>query len=77
LPPHQLALELIDRAEDVEDQPSGRRGRVDLLLEDHQQPAHILLALVVPLSGAGLYRSSSQAIVRGIGPGGRYVAAAG
>ena len=28
----QLALELIDRAEDVEDQPPGRRGRVDLLV---------------------------------------------
>ena len=26
----QLALELIERAEDVEDQPPGRRGRVDL-----------------------------------------------
>ena len=31
----QLALELIDRAEDVEHQPPGRGGRVDLLLEDH------------------------------------------
>src|SRR5438270_800386 len=35
----QLALELIDRAEDVEDQPPGRGGRVDLLLQDHQAGA--------------------------------------
>ena len=35
----QLALELIDRAEDMEDQPTGRRGRVDLLLEDDQADA--------------------------------------
>src|SRR5271157_5438110 len=35
----QLALELIDRAEDVEGQPAGRRGRVDLLLQDHQADA--------------------------------------
>ena len=35
----QLALELIDRAEDVEDQPPGRRGRVDLLLQDDQAGA--------------------------------------
>jgi hypothetical protein len=32
----QLALELIDRAEDVEDQPPGRRGRVDVLSGDRQ-----------------------------------------
>ena len=32
----QLALELIDRAEDMEDQPPGRRGGVDLLLQDDQ-----------------------------------------
>jgi len=31
----QLALELVDRAEDMEDHAAGRRGRVDLLLEDH------------------------------------------
>jgi hypothetical protein len=30
----QLALEFIDRAENMEDQPPGRRGRVDLLLQD-------------------------------------------
>ena len=35
----QLALELIDRAEDVEDQPPGRRGGVDLLLQDDQADA--------------------------------------
>ncbi len=35
----QLALELVDRAEDVEDQPPGRRGRVDLLLQDDQADA--------------------------------------
>ena len=35
----QLALELIDRAEDMEDQPPGRRGRVDLLLQDDQADA--------------------------------------
>src|SRR5271165_6071299 len=35
----QLALELIDRAEDMEDQPPGRRGRVDLLLQDDQAGA--------------------------------------
>src|SRR5260370_35883227 len=35
----QLALELVDRAEDMEDQAAGRRGRVDLLLEDHQADA--------------------------------------
>src|SRR5206468_4150712 len=35
----QLALELVDRAEDVEGQPPGRRGGVDLLLEDHQAGA--------------------------------------
>jgi hypothetical protein len=35
----QLALELIDRAEDVEGQPPGRRGRVDLLLKDDQADA--------------------------------------
>jgi hypothetical protein len=32
----QLTLELIDRAEDMEDQPPGRRGRVDLLPQDDQ-----------------------------------------
>src|SRR5271166_5696196 len=35
----QLALELIDRAEDMEDEPPGRRGRVDLLLQDDQADA--------------------------------------
>jgi hypothetical protein len=35
----QLALEFIDRAENMEDQPPGRRGRVDLLLQDHQADA--------------------------------------
>ena len=35
----QLALELIDRAEDVEGQPPGRGGGVDLLLEDDQAGA--------------------------------------
>ena len=35
----QLALELIDRAEDVEHQPPGRRGRVDVLLQDDQADA--------------------------------------
>jgi len=35
----QLALELVDRAEDMEDQPPGRRGRVDVLLEDDQADA--------------------------------------
>jgi hypothetical protein len=31
-PGEQLALELVDRAEDMEDQPPGRRGRVHVLL---------------------------------------------
>src|SRR5271166_835417 len=35
----QLALELIDRAEDMEDQPPGRRGGVDVLLQDDQAGA--------------------------------------
>ena len=35
----QLALELVDRAEDMEDQAPGRRGGVDVLLEDHQADA--------------------------------------
>src|SRR6266496_3179593 len=35
----QLALELVDRAEDMEDQPPGRRGGVDLLLQDDQADA--------------------------------------
>ena len=35
----QLALELVDRGEDVEHQPPGRRGRVDVLLEHHQADA--------------------------------------
>jgi len=35
----QFALELVDRAEDVEDQPPGRGGGVDVLLEDHQADA--------------------------------------
>src|SRR6266702_2556233 len=35
----QLALELVDRAENMEDQAPGRRGRVDLLLEDDQADA--------------------------------------
>src|SRR5258707_288213 len=41
----ELALELIDRAEDVEDQPPGRRGRVDLLPQDDQ--AYAALAQLV------------------------------
>ena len=41
----QLALELIDRAEDMEDQPPGRRGRVDVLPEDYQ--VHAALAQLV------------------------------
>ena len=45
----QLALELIDCAEDVEDQPPGRRGRVDLLLQDDQADA-ALAQLVGPQS---------------------------
>jgi len=36
---NELALELIDRAEDMEDQPPGRRGRVDLLAQDDQADA--------------------------------------
>jgi hypothetical protein len=32
----QLALELVDRAEDMEDQPPGRRRCADVLLEGHQ-----------------------------------------
>ena len=39
--PSTLALELVDRAEDVEDQPPGGRGGVDLLLEDHQADARV------------------------------------
>jgi hypothetical protein len=35
----QLALELVDRAENMEDQPPGRRGGVDLLLQDDQADA--------------------------------------
>jgi len=35
----ELALELVDRAEKMEDQPPGRRGRVDLLLQDDQADA--------------------------------------
>ena len=35
----QLALELIDRAENMENQPPGRRGGVDLLLQDDQADA--------------------------------------
>jgi hypothetical protein len=35
----QLAPELVDRAEDMENQSAGRRGRVDVLLEDHQVDA--------------------------------------
>ena len=35
----QLALELVDRAEDMEGQPPGRRGGVDLLLQDDQAGA--------------------------------------
>jgi hypothetical protein len=35
----ELALELVDRAENMEDQPPGRCGRVDLLLEDDQADA--------------------------------------
>ncbi len=35
----QLALELVDRAEDVEGQPPGRRDGVDLLLQDDQADA--------------------------------------
>jgi hypothetical protein len=33
------SLELIDRAEDVEHQPPGRRGRIDLLLQHDQADA--------------------------------------
>jgi hypothetical protein len=47
----QLALELIDRAEDMEDQPPGRRGRVDLLLQDDQADA-ALAQLVGERAGA-------------------------
>ena len=40
----QLVLELIDRAEGVEDQPPGRRSRVDLLPHDDQaDAAHVQL----------------------------------
>ena len=35
----QLALELVDRAENMEDQPPGRGGGVDLLLQDDQADA--------------------------------------
>jgi hypothetical protein len=35
----QLTLELIDRAEDVEDQSAGRRGGVDLLPQDDHADA--------------------------------------
>jgi hypothetical protein len=35
----QLTLELIDRAEDMEDQPPGRGGGVDLLAQDDQANA--------------------------------------
>jgi hypothetical protein len=41
----QLALELIDRAEEMKHQPPGRRGRVDLLLQHDQ--AHAALAQLI------------------------------
>jgi hypothetical protein len=45
-PDNQFALELLDRAENMEDQAPGRCGRIDVLLEDHQADAAL-----VPLVG--------------------------